>query len=766
MPCLPVLGVNMTKTERSQQMIKRILLGLAVLFLWANMAYATYYYKVSAAECLAISGPLTPARCIAWGTTGGPRFFRFTGSVWVEDSINAGMVFPSAGIPLSTGSAWGNSYTAGTSANNLLQLDSLGRIPAVDASLLSAGSLSVASALPDGTTATTQIQGDNSTKVATTAHVYAGLSGKQNTLTNPVTGTGTQYQITYWSGTNDVSAVGSLGTIGQVLTSNGPGTPSSFQNPTTEVQDEVFSAANFDGDTTHGVSQDDFYDRWHIFDSNDNGSFTDELWYPSTSVAPTSAHYVTTQSETGLEYEFSLGTLGSGILKQTVTNSVSVVSVAEGGTDYLRPTTDVNNTPIENELAKPVSSGWAFSHVGASDPHTVYMLESNIGTGSGNYPQLDSSGQLTVPTTSSSGSVKSPDTSGITTVTGPAAGTTRVKTVRDANDTILELGGNYTPSGTWNWGTATVTWPMFNQNTSGTAGGLSGQYLDWNASTGGTSIANKPTIPTAASLSVDDLITLTGVAEGSTSLGTFTGSLFTDSLTVKAILQETETAIEAVPAQTSGYVASWWAAVGPTKASQTDMLAVQSTVNALSSYFPACNDGECEEITYNNLVDEPAGAVGKFSEYTFEGDRYFSRNGDGYKFITAENFTSFLSDSRATCGAVTILGTYSVPITANPYSLTAANAYGFILRYGATGAVNLPAGVAGMNGCIYNHGAYTVTIYPNASEVVIRDGTAQTGGFSFTLSSGAGNYVCMEHDGTAWSTLGFKGTLAQGELMP
>jgi hypothetical protein len=44
---------------------------------------------------------------------------------------------------------------------------------------------------------------------------------------------------------------------------------------------------------------------------------------------------------------------------------------------------------------------------------------------------------------------------GTITVAGPT--TTRVKTVRDAADTILELGGSYTPTGTWNLGSATIS---------------------------------------------------------------------------------------------------------------------------------------------------------------------------------------------------------------------------------------------------------------------------------------------------------------------
>ena len=64
-------------------------------------------------------------------------------------------------------------------------------------------------------------------------------------------------------------------------------------------------------------------------------------------------------------------------------------------------------------------------------------------------------------------------------------------------------------------------------------------YLDYN------NFTNIPTIPDAASLSVDDIITLTGVSEGDTDLGTFTGSTVSDNTTIKTALQELETAVEA-----------------------------------------------------------------------------------------------------------------------------------------------------------------------------------------------------------------------------
>ena len=57
-------------------------------------------------------------------------------------------------------------------------------------------------------------------------------------------------------------------------------------------------------------------------------------------------------------------------------------------------------------------------------------------------------------------------------------------------------------------------------------------------------LSGTPTIPTASSLSVDDLITLSGVAEGSVNLGTFTGSTIADNQTIKQGLQALETSLE------------------------------------------------------------------------------------------------------------------------------------------------------------------------------------------------------------------------------
>lgn len=70
--------------------------------------------------------------------------------------------------------------------------------------------------------------------------------------------------------------------------------------------------------------------------------FTPDL--PGGGSAPANAHYVTTQSESGLSNEFSLGTLSTGLLKVTVSASVGTPSTAVVDTDYMQP--------IHNDTAK------------------------------------------------------------------------------------------------------------------------------------------------------------------------------------------------------------------------------------------------------------------------------------------------------------------------------------------------------------------------------------------------------------------------------
>lgn len=117
----------------------------------------------------------------------------------------------------------------------------------------------------------------------------------------------------------------------------------------------------------------------------------------------------------------------------------------------------------------------------------------------------------------------------------------------------------------------------------------------------------------------------------------------------------------------------------------------------------------------------------------------------------------------ATNGVASVVaGSFSSPVTTNPYSPVASLCYNRTFFYGATGTINLPAGAFGMNIIIYNTGAFTITIDPNGTEAVVRDGNLQAGGVNFTLSAGAGNFVSLVWDGTVWVTVGYKGVLNVG----
>lgn len=59
-----------------------------------------------------------------------------TNTGWVALGSGGSMVYPGAGVPNSTGSAWGTSYTVGTGNNNLVQLNGSAQLPAVSAALL------------------------------------------------------------------------------------------------------------------------------------------------------------------------------------------------------------------------------------------------------------------------------------------------------------------------------------------------------------------------------------------------------------------------------------------------------------------------------------------------------------------------------------------------------------------------------------------------------------------------------------------------------
>jgi len=160
-------------------------------------------------------------------------------------------------------------------------------------------------------------------------------------------------------------------------------------------------------------------------------------------------------------------------------------ALADDDMNYRQPGIGAESDPIVGAITGIVKSDGA-GNISAASAGTDYQAPLTAGVDylapNGSAANLTDFPTLNQNTSGYSGSLKSTATTGTMTITGPGVGTTRAKIVRDADDTFLELGGNYTPTGTWIWTSADATWPTFNQNTTGTAAFLT-NLSDPNADT-------------------------------------------------------------------------------------------------------------------------------------------------------------------------------------------------------------------------------------------------------------------------------------------
>jgi len=286
-----------------------------------------------------------------------------------------------------------------------------------------------------------------------------------------------------------------------------------------------------------------------------------------------------------------------------------------------------------------------------------------------------------------------------------------------------------------------TAWPTFNQNTTGTAGGLSGtpNIVVGTISAGGggfqVDATGNVTYKTMTATKVSGVAGLGSFVEANSTDTSYVGIMGPASISESFSHQYPD-------AQPAGSFYLWGtpAGTGDPNGNKVSAATVVTPASGMTTFMAT--------PSIANL----------FSAVTDEGA--FAATLLGYADAAAVR--AGLDLERSDTGAMTTTGSFSSPITTNPYTLAAGNCYGATLYYGATGEIDLPAGVDGMNLVIYNTGAFTVTIDPNGSEVIVRDGTSQTGGVTMTLSNGAGNYVVLVFDGTQWVTKGYKGTLAAG----
>lgn len=254
---------------------------------------------------------------------------------------------------------------------------------------------------------------------------------------------------------------------------------------------------------------------------------------------------------------------------------------------------------------------------------------------------------------------------------------------------------------------------------------------------------------------VADSITVTGsVASGTVVASGFNGNLTTTDDTVQEIAQKLDDL-----------------SVGA-----TDFDALTEAVEAdadADDVFAISIDGTEKKITLTNLVD-----LLELQAFTFSSIDVTTLNTTTltYEGATADAFETTLGAVDPTAdnainlpnasGTVALesssAGTHATPNTGAESPTWTGTTH--VVWQGDAATINLPAaaGYANRGIIIYSTASSILTIEPNASEVIVRDGTAQTGGVNFTLSAAAGNYVALISDGTRWITLGFKGTLSVG----
>lgn len=131
--------------------------------------------------------------------------------------------------------------------------------------------------------------------------------------------------------------------------------------------------------------------------------------------------------------------------------------------------------------------------------------------------------------------------------------------------------------------------------------------------------------------------------------------------------------------------------------------------------------------------------------------------------IATQKATKAYADAAAAAATTAaLIGSHTTPnTTAGAVTVTKAVTLVFS---NTTTAWTLPAAATWTGKVVgfFTTGTNILTVDPNGSEVVVREGVAQPGGVTLTLSGIGGNFVWVMSDGVRIITLGSRGTLAAG----
>ncbi|MFZ4569744.1 MAG: beta strand repeat-containing protein [Bacteroidales bacterium] len=446
----------------------------------------------------------------------------------------------------------------------------------------------------------------------------------------------------------------------------------------------------------------------------------------------------------------ALSGLATGILKNTTSTGVPSIAIAS---DF--PTLNQNTTGTAANVTGVVSlaNGGTSANLTASTGGIVYSGASAMAilSGTATANKLLVSGANAAPTWS--------------VPTFPnASATSRKMIVSDGTNWVASTetyatpgtSGNYMKSDGTNWTSAAI--PTWNQNTTGTAAGLTAQYIDWNSASGGNSIANKPSSYTPSS-HVHGNISNGGLIGTTANLPIITGTggiLQAGSFGTAAstFCQGNDSRLSDARTPTShahGNITNA-GAIGST--ASLPVITTTSGVLTTGSFGTTAGTFSAGDHTHSIYQSALSGTgFVKISGTTisYDNSTYLTTTG------SAANLTGFPTLNQNTTGtSANVTGIVALANGGSAANLTAST--GGIVYSGAS-AMAILSGTATANKLLVSGAnaapTWSVPTFPNASatarKIIVSDGTnwiASTE--TYAIPGTSGNY--MKSDGTNWTS--------------